>query len=245
MAHSYHLLRFSIIHSLMCYRWNNHTSNYKTCIHKILNLLWFTSQRTFVPWCGHQSLVAPFPLWCRSMHEIWHNNFGATSLALKLLCTSHIMTTFHGSQAICVFLKLWPIFSSPFKFRATSKRNMKHHISIKMGTPRKPKRWNSWYKKKWSRLESIPFYWALCCLRNPPPPQWLMEPYVLLPNPISSKNRKNIFTQRKQLGFKSFQTSWSLLGPGVEVGLTPNCMKGIHIFPFLIVGSFFIYFSTK
>jgi hypothetical protein len=37
-------------------------------------------------------------------------------------------------------------------------------------------------------------------------------------------------------------TSWSLLGPGVEVGLTPNCMKGIHIFPLLIVGSFFFYF---
>jgi hypothetical protein len=30
-------------------------------------------------------------------------------------------------------------------------------------------------------------------------------------------------------------TSWSLLGPGVEVGLTPNCMKDIHIFPLLIV----------
>jgi hypothetical protein len=37
-------------------------------------------------------------------------------------------------------------------------------------------------------------------------------------------------------------TSWSLLGPGVEVGLTPNCMKGIHIFPLLIVGSFFKFF---
>jgi len=33
-------------------------------------------------------------------------------------------------------------------------------------------------------------------------------------------------------------TSWSLLGPGVEVGLTPNFMKGIHIFPLFIVGSF-------
>jgi len=28
----------------------------------------------------------------------------------------------------------------------------------------------------------------------------------------------------------------------VEVGLTPNCMKGIHIFSLLIVGSFFIFF---
>ncbi len=26
-------------------------------------------------------------------------------------------------------------------------------------------------------------------------------------------------------------TSWSLLGPGVEMGLTPNFMKCIHIFP--------------
>ncbi len=33
--------------------------------------------------------------------------------------------------------------------------------------------------------------------------------------------------------------SWSLLGPGVEVGLTPNFMKGIHICPLSIVGSFF------
>jgi hypothetical protein len=26
------------------------------------------------------------------------------------------------------------------------------------------------------------------------------------------------------------KTSWSLLGPGVEVGLAPNIMKGINIF---------------
>ncbi len=37
-------------------------------------------------------------------------------------------------------------------------------------------------------------------------------------------------------------TSWSLLGPRVEVGLTPNFMKGIRIFPLSIVGSFFILF---
>jgi hypothetical protein len=37
-------------------------------------------------------------------------------------------------------------------------------------------------------------------------------------------------------------TSWYLLGLGVEVSLTPNCMKGIHIFPLLIVGSFFFFF---
>jgi hypothetical protein len=30
--------------------------------------------------------------------------------------------------------------------------------------------------------------------------------------------------------FGSNQTSWSLLGPGVEVGLVPNIMKGINIF---------------
>jgi hypothetical protein len=41
----------------------------------------------------------------------------------------------------------------------------------------------------------------------------------------------------------TIETSWSLLRPGVEVGLTPNYVKGIHIFPLLIVGSFF--FSTK
>jgi hypothetical protein len=37
-------------------------------------------------------------------------------------------------------------------------------------------------------------------------------------------------------------TSWSLLGPRVELGLMPNFMKGIHIFPFSIVGSFFLFF---
>jgi hypothetical protein len=40
-----------------------------------------------------------------------------------------------------------------------------------------------------------------------------------------------------------FETSWSLLGLGVEVGLTPNFMKGIHIFPLSIVGSFFFFFT--
>jgi hypothetical protein len=39
-----------------------------------------------------------------------------------------------------------------------------------------------------------------------------------------------------------FETSWSLLGPRLEVGLTPNFMKGIHIFPISIVGSFYFYF---
>jgi len=37
-------------------------------------------------------------------------------------------------------------------------------------------------------------------------------------------------------------TSRSLLGLGVKVGLTSNFMKGIHIFPFSIVGSFFFFF---
>jgi hypothetical protein len=32
------------------------------------------------------------------------------------------------------------------------------------------------------------------------------------------------------------------MGPGMQVGLMPNCMKGIHIFPLLIVGSFLFYF---
>jgi hypothetical protein len=40
----------------------------------------------------------------------------------------------------------------------------------------------------------------------------------------------------------SKRTSWSLLGLGVEVGLAPNCKKGIHIFPLLIFGSFFFFF---
>jgi hypothetical protein len=38
------------------------------------------------------------------------------------------------------------------------------------------------------------------------------------------------------------ETSWSLLGLGVEVGLTPNFMKSIHIFALSIVGSFFLFF---
>jgi hypothetical protein len=38
------------------------------------------------------------------------------------------------------------------------------------------------------------------------------------------------------------ETSWSLLGPKVEVGLTPNFIKGIHIFPLSIVGSIFLFF---
>jgi len=37
-------------------------------------------------------------------------------------------------------------------------------------------------------------------------------------------------------------TSWSLLGRGVDIGLTPNFMKGIHIFPLSTVGSFFFFF---
>jgi hypothetical protein len=37
-------------------------------------------------------------------------------------------------------------------------------------------------------------------------------------------------------------TSWSLLGPGMEVSLMPNFMKGSHIFPLSIVGSFFFFF---
>jgi hypothetical protein len=40
-------------------------------------------------------------------------------------------------------------------------------------------------------------------------------------------------------------SSWSLLGPGVEVGLTPNFMKGIHIFSLFIVGSFFHFFLSS
>ncbi len=33
-------------------------------------------------------------------------------------------------------------------------------------------------------------------------------------------------------------TSWSLLGPGVEVGLAPNIMKGINIFPADVIKDF-------
>jgi len=37
-------------------------------------------------------------------------------------------------------------------------------------------------------------------------------------------------------------TSWSLMWPRVEVGLTFNFMKGIHIFPLSIIESFFFFF---
>jgi hypothetical protein len=37
-------------------------------------------------------------------------------------------------------------------------------------------------------------------------------------------------------------TNWSLLGLGMEIGLMPNFMKNIHIFPPSIVGSFFFFF---
>jgi hypothetical protein len=33
-------------------------------------------------------------------------------------------------------------------------------------------------------------------------------------------------------------TSWSLLGPGVEVGLAPNIMKGINIFTANLIKNF-------
>jgi hypothetical protein len=45
--------------------------------------------------------------------------------------------------------------------------------------------------------------------------------------------------------FNISKTSWSFLGLGVEVGLTPNCRKDIHMFPFLIVGSFFLFFISS
>jgi len=41
------------------------------------------------------------------------------------------------------------------------------------------------------------------------------------------------------------KTSWSFLGLGVEVGLMPNFMKGIHIFPLSIVGSFFVSYQLN
>jgi hypothetical protein len=39
-------------------------------------------------------------------------------------------------------------------------------------------------------------------------------------------------------------TSWSLLRPGAEVGLTPNFTKGVHIFLLSIVESI-LFFLTK
>jgi hypothetical protein len=39
---------------------------------------------------------------------------------------------------------------------------------------------------------------------------------------------------------EEFETSWSLLGPGVEVGLAPNIMKGINIFTADVIKDFFI-----
>jgi hypothetical protein len=38
------------------------------------------------------------------------------------------------------------------------------------------------------------------------------------------------------------ETSWALLRPGMEVGIMPNFMKGIHIFPLSIVESFVVFF---
>jgi hypothetical protein len=35
-----------------------------------------------------------------------------------------------------------------------------------------------------------------------------------------------------------YQTCWSLLGPGVEVGLAPNIMKGINIFTADVIKDF-------
>jgi hypothetical protein len=35
-----------------------------------------------------------------------------------------------------------------------------------------------------------------------------------------------------------YTTSWSLLGPGVEVGLAPNIMKGINIFTTDVIKDF-------
>jgi hypothetical protein len=41
-------------------------------------------------------------------------------------------------------------------------------------------------------------------------------------------------------------TTWSLLGPGMEVGLTFNCMKGIHIFsPFNCWVIFFFFYQVN
>lgn len=139
-------------------------------------------------------------------HLSWLSSYGCffqaivASLKLWPLFSSYLCFF----QAMANFFKPFQTFSSLFKFMATSKRNMKHHISKKWA-PLESQNVEIHDKKKWSRLENIPFYWALCCLKSPPPPQWLVEPYVILPNPISSKNRKNIFTQKKQLGFKSFQ----------------------------------------
>ncbi len=41
------------------------------------------------------------------------------------------------------------------------------------------------------------------------------------------------------------KTSWFLLGPRVEVGLAPNIMKSISIFPFLIIGFVFFFLLTS
>jgi hypothetical protein len=50
-------------------------------------------------------------------------------------------------------------------------------------------------------------------------------------SPKKLKDLKFWQTQSKQtLAHVTRQTSWSLLGPRVEVGLAPNIMKGINIF---------------
>jgi hypothetical protein len=46
--------------------------------------------------------------------------------------------------------------------------------------------------------------------------------------------------------YTTIKTSWSLLGPRVEVGLAPNIMKDISIFSFgFMLGSFFVFFLTS
>ncbi len=73
---------------------------------------------------------------------------------------------------------------------------------------------------------------------------------------FSSKKKYNIPKQRKMFLFHLFSkshtvtsnhslclqlletTGWSLLGPGVEVGLAPNIMKGINIFTIDVIKDF-------
>jgi hypothetical protein len=59
------------------------------------------------------------------------------------------------------------------------------------------------------------------------------EPTIQVEN-----NNNNTFGVGESIEESSHTTSWSLLGPGVEVGLAPNFMKDINIFTTDVIKDF-------
>ncbi len=55
---------------------------------------------------------------------------------------------------------------------------------------------------------------------------------------ISHENPSRLLSILWSTHWSRDQTSWSLLGPGVEVGLAPNIMKGINIFTTDVIKDF-------